>query len=113
MNTTHQSSLQVSDNEAAAVQKTENRVALKSLEENIDVVEYLYPQHAPHFTLCVLHLKNGYVITGQSAPADPANFNLELGQKFAREDAIRKTWPLAGYALCEKLAAEKAATPTA
>lgn len=105
----NKSSLEVSDAEAAAVQKTENRVALKSLEENIDIVEFLYPLHAPHFTICVLHLKNGYIVTGQSAPADPANFDLALGQKFAREDAIRKTWPLAGYALCEKLAAEKPA----
>ncbi len=99
------SSLEVSDAEAAAVQKTPNRVTLAQLEESINIVEFLYPQHAPHFTFCVLHLKNGFVVTGQSAPADPENFDLAQGQKFAREDAVRKIWPLMGYALCEKLAA--------
>lgn len=102
---TEKSSLEVTDSEAAAVQKTGNRVTLASINEKVETVEYVNPTLAPHFTLAIVKLKNGYVVTGQSAPADPANYNEELGKKFAFEDAVRRVWPLEGYALCEKLAA--------
>lgn len=55
------------------------------------------------FTLCTIVLKNGFVVIGKAAPADPANYDAELGRKFAREDAIRQIWPIMGYALREKL----------
>lgn len=45
-------------------------------------------------TLCILVLKNGFVAVGQSACADIANFDAELGRKFAREDALRQAWPV-------------------
>lgn len=56
-------------------------------------------------TFCVLVLKNGFTVTGESACASPENFDAELGRKIARQNAVRKTWPLMGYALKEKLAA--------
>ena len=99
------SSLQVSDNAAAAVQKTPHRVSLESIENSIASVEYIRPPAADYMTIAVVIMKNGYVVLGKSAPADPENFNEELGQKFAREDAIRQIWPLMGFALREKLAA--------
>lgn len=45
-------------------------------------------------TLCVMVLKNGFVAVGQSACADIANFDAELGRKLAREDALRQAWPV-------------------
>lgn len=54
-------------------------------------------------SICILVLKNGYTILGTSACASPENFNAELGRKFAREDAIRQVWPLAGYELKSRL----------
>ncbi len=101
---TDKSSLQISDDAAAAVQKTPHRVTLESIKVKIVSTQYINPEVAPHFTLAVVKLQNGYVVTGQSAPADPANYDKELGEKFSLEDAIRKVWPLEGYALCEKLA---------
>ena len=56
-------------------------------------------------TLCVLVLKNGFTIVGKSACASPANFDMELGRKIAREDARRQIWALEGYNLRSKLAA--------
>lgn len=56
-------------------------------------------------TFCVLVLKNGYTVVGQSACVSKENFNAELGRKIARNDAAGKMWPLLGYALREKLAA--------
>jgi hypothetical protein len=57
------------------------------------------------FTICVLVMRNGFVVIGKSAPASPENFNAELGRKFAYEDAVRQIWPLMGFALRDRLAA--------
>lgn len=55
-------------------------------------------------TFCVLVLRNGFTVTGESACASPENFDAEIGQKIARENAINKVWPLMGYELKTKLA---------
>lgn len=55
-------------------------------------------------TFCVLVLRNGFTVTGESACASPENFDAELGRKIARQNAIQKLWPLMGYALKQKLA---------
>lgn len=54
-------------------------------------------------TFCVLVLKNGFTVTGESACASPENFDAELGRKIARQNAVQKIWPLMGYALKQKL----------
>ena len=59
-------------------------------------------------TFCVLRLKNGFTVTGESACASPENFDAEIGRKIARENAINKVWPLMGYELRTKLAGSKA-----
>lgn len=55
-------------------------------------------------TFCVLVLRNGFTVTGESACASPENFDAELGRKIARQKAAEKIWPLLGYALRERLA---------
>lgn len=64
-----------------------------------------YPQCLSLLSFCVLVLRNGFTVTGESACASPENFNAELGQKIARQNAVQKIWPLMGYALKSKLAA--------
>jgi Phage protein (N4 Gp49/phage Sf6 gene 66) family len=54
-------------------------------------------------TFCVLVLKNGFTVTGESACASPENFDADIGRKIARANAVNKIWPLMGYALKEKL----------
>ena len=56
-------------------------------------------------TFCVLVLRNGFTVTGESACASPENFNAEVGRKVARANAIAKIWPLLGYELRTKLSA--------
>ena len=57
-------------------------------------------------TFCVLVLRNGFTVTGESACASPENFNAELGRKIARKNAVEKIWPLMGYELRSKLSKE-------
>ena len=56
-------------------------------------------------TFCVLVLKNGFTVTGESACASPENFDPEIGRKIARQNAVAKVWPLMGYELRSKLSA--------
>ena len=108
-------SLSATDRAARLVQKTPHRVTLESMNAKV-AAEYYFtgaqavahlgaPKHASLdvLTICILVMPNGFTIIGKSAPADAGNFNAELGQKFAREDAIRQLWPLEGYLLREQL----------
>jgi hypothetical protein len=54
-------------------------------------------------TVCCLTLRNGFTVTGESACASPENFNAEIGQKIARENARNKIWALEGYLLKQGL----------
>ncbi len=55
-------------------------------------------------TFCVIQLRNGFTVTGESACASPENFDAEVGRKIARQSAVQKIWPLMGYELRTKLA---------
>ena len=54
-------------------------------------------------TFCVLVLRNGFTVTGESACASPENFNAEIGRRVARDAAVDKVWPLMGYMLKDRL----------
>lgn len=54
-------------------------------------------------TVCALSLRNGYIVTGESAAASPANFDQAIGRKISRENARNKIWALEGYLLRQKL----------
>lgn len=54
-------------------------------------------------TICQLTLKNGYTVEGQSACVDARNYNRELGEKYSRQQAEAKIWPLLGFLLAEEL----------
>lgn len=54
-------------------------------------------------TICVITLKNGFTVTGESACASAENFNAEIGQEIAFNNAKEKIWLLEGYLLKQKL----------
>jgi hypothetical protein len=106
-------SLQETDKAAAAV-AVAPRVALADIEGAIKARYDLTADKAvgpdvPQtkelelLSICILVLNNGFTILGKSAPASAANFNADLGRKFAYEDAIRQIWPLMGFALRDRL----------
>lgn len=61
------------------------------------------PAELDLLTFCVLVLKNGFTVTGESACASPENFDPEIGRKIARDNAVNKIWMLEGYLLKQKL----------
>ena len=81
---------------------TAPRITPEHLEQVI-VSEQYHVFDGTTFTACLLTLKNGYTVIGESACASPENFNTELGRKIARENAKNKIWSLEGYLLKSKL----------
>lgn len=59
-------------------------------------------------TFCVLILRNGFTVTGESACASPENFDAEIGRKIAKQNAEQKIWPLMGYELKQRLSEQGA-----
>lgn len=96
---------------------TAPRVTPDRLEEVIAEEVYIYPAESVTLrggqvttdsplrvlTICILILRNGFTVTGESACASPANYNRELGERIAREYAKQKIWPLEGYLLRQQL----------
>lgn len=104
------SSLQVTDQEASAVAKAP-RVSLSDIEASIaarydttaELAAGTISKSLSILSLCIIEMRNGFVVIGKSGPASPENFVAELGRKFAYEDAVRQIWPLMGYALRDRL----------
>ena len=65
-------------------------------------------ENLKYLTLCILVLKNGFTILGESACASPENFNPQIGKRLARADAVNKIWPLMGYELKQRIFKGKA-----
>lgn len=102
--------------------KTAPRVTPAGIEANIESYFYFTAAQAATavdrtidadsplhlLTFCVLTLRNGFTVTGESACASPENFDAEIGRRIARENAMQKVWPLMGYELRSKLAEQGA-----
>lgn len=67
-------------------------------------IEQARPAALDMLTFCVLVLRNGFTVTGESVWTRPERFDAELGRKAARRNAVEKIWPLMGYELRSKLA---------
>lgn len=60
-------------------------------------------------TVVLLHLRNGFTVTGESACASPENFDEAVGRAIARRNARDKIWSLLGFRLRDQLMAEQQA----
>ena len=99
------------------------RITPADVEANIEITYYFTGEDALQFagqngspfyahrsmkllTFCVLVLRNGFTVPGESYCADAERFDAETGRNEARKDAINKAWPLMVYALKERLAGQ-------
>jgi hypothetical protein len=53
-------------------------------------------------THCRIVLDNGFSVSGESACVNAANYNQQIGEKIAFDNAFRQLWPLFGFLLAEK-----------
>jgi hypothetical protein len=78
------------------------KVTIEQIESKITSETYLVLPDG-RTTLCILSLENGYTITGKSACVMASEFDLVLGRKYARENAVEQIWPLEGYLLAQRV----------
>ena len=76
------------------------RITPDYIESRIQDVSYKRLQGT--LTHCTILLDNGYHVTGESSCVNPENYNQEIGESIAYENAYEKLWPLFGFLLAEK-----------
>lgn len=80
-----------------------NKITKESLDHLVAQSDVTYNNLAGTLTHCMVALPCGFQVTGESACVDPANYDKELGEKYALEQAVEKLWPLEGYLLANDL----------
>jgi hypothetical protein len=78
-----------------------NKVTEKGIRDQIVKTEYFVV--GLKTTICCLTLKNGFEVIGFSSCVDPNNFNKQIGEDIAYENAFNKIWELEGYKLQSEL----------
>lgn len=68
-----------------------------------EIVDVTYTRLTGTLTHCAITVKSGFTFTGESACVDEANFNKELGEKYAYEQAFEKMWLPYGFWLKQSL----------
>jgi hypothetical protein len=108
-NYTHQVPQTMQDYDDKAVEQelqekglTAPRVTPEHIEQ-IAVAGSYYVFPGTTVTVCCLTLRNGFTVIGESACADPANFNQDIGRKLAYANAKNKIWRLEGYLLRQRI----------
>lgn len=91
-----------------AAHGVEGAMARLELHQSFSDVDTLAGETSPPLnlhllTFCVLVLRNGFTVTGESACASSENFDPEIGRKIAFDNARGKIWMLEGYLLKERL----------
>lgn len=84
---------------------SKQKINLEFLQSHIDKVEYT--RLTGTLTHCAITLKNGFVVTGESSCVDEKQFNEEIGQKIAYDNAFEKLWLLYGFWLKQELYVNK------
>lgn len=69
-----------------------------------DVISFTHYHRFPGttVTVCMLVLRNGFSVVGKSAAVSLLNFDEEIGQKIAFDNARDQIWELEGYLLKER-----------
>lgn len=82
------------------------RVTKEMIDARIKRVDYMgmfNGSEHPTMTVCTIMLDNGYSVAGTSACVDPKNYNRDVGETRAYQNAYEKLYGLFGFLLAETL----------
>lgn len=80
-----------------------NTVTKEQLDNLVARSKVEYAVFGKKLTVAVITLPSKFKVTGEASCVDAKNFNKELGETYALENAIEKLWELEGYLLAERL----------
>lgn len=76
-----------------------NKVTKEQLDELVAQSKVEYAVFGKKLTVAVITLPTNFKVTGEASCVDASNFNKELGETYALENAVKKLWELEGYLL--------------
>lgn len=96
--------MSLKDAQAKVATLTAPRVTEAAIQAKIKEVEYVNPFSAnSQLTVCAITMENGFTVIGKSAPASAENYDMQVGRRYAYEDAFKQLWALEAYELKSKL----------
>lgn len=78
------------------------RVTKEFIESRISSTSFHRLSDSETLTICNITLDNGFSVRGESACVNPENYNKEIGEKIAYDNAFRQLWSPFGFLLAEK-----------
>lgn len=82
------------------------KVTIEDIKAVVTHTNYIVPLGTT-LTICILTLRNGFTVTGESACASPENFDKAIGEELAYKAAVNKVWTLEAYLLREDMYANE------
>jgi len=80
---------------------TAPRVTKEYIESRISKRIFAKLPFTASVTMCNIDLDNGFSVRGESACVNPANYDQEIGEKIAYDNAFSKLWAFFGFVLAE------------
>lgn len=77
------------------------RVTKEQIDSRIDTVTTSKLPWSETVTVCEIKLDNGFSVRGESACVNPENYDEEIGNKIAYDNAYRQLWAFFGFLLAE------------
>lgn len=77
-----------------------NFVTTEAVNDAIAATDYHHFEEST-VTVCLVYLRNGFTIVGQSACVNPDNFDKALGQELAFEDAKQQVYRFLAFRMLD------------
>lgn len=84
------------------MKKLPSKVTLEDIDHILAQSKVEFNVLGGKLTHCMITLPSGFIVTGESSCVDPAEYKKDLGEKYARENAVQTLWMLEGYELSNK-----------
>ena len=78
--------------------KTAPRVTKELIDSIIKDTKFLYDGTT---TIAIVTVENGFKFIGTSTPADESNYDKQVGERYAYDNAYKQIWTHEGYILRE------------
>ena len=78
------------------------RVTERMVEDQIELCQF-HRFEGTRTIVCCLTMRNGFTVVGVSSCVHPENFRADIGERLAREDAVKRVWEFCGYKLRDML----------
>lgn len=81
-------------------EKTHPKITEEHIQSLIVDTKFLYDDLT---TVAIITVENGFRFIGHSTPASPENYDRQVGERYAYDNAFKQIWTHEGYILKELL----------